>query len=335
MTQTQHTKVLIIGSGPAGYTAAIYAARAGLEPVQILGREPGGQLTITTEVENYPGFAEAIQGPWLMEQMKEQAENVGTKTVYDFITDVDFSKMPFTATSESGATFTADSIIISTGAKARWLGLESEYKFQGLGVSACATCDGFFFRGKEVTVIGGGNSAVEEALFLANMASKVTLIHRRDELRAEKIMQERLFAHEKIDVIWDTVVEEVLGISQDQAKDSDQLPGMTGLRLKNRKTNEETELSAEGMFVAIGHDPATEIFKGKLEMDTDGYILAKPNSTQTNIPGVFAAGDVTDKVYRQAVTAAGMGCMAALEADRYLSALEDDVKTPKSAAAYG
>ena len=333
MTDTQHTKVLIIGSGPAGYTAAIYAARAGLEPVQVLGREPGGQLTITTEVENYPGFADAIQGPWLMEQMKAQAENVGTKTVYDFITDVDFTSKPFKATGEGGAIYTADSIIISTGAKARWLGLDSEYKFQGLGVSACATCDGFFFRGKEVAVIGGGNSAVEEALFLANMTSKVTLIHRRDELRAEKIMQERLFAHEKIEVIWDTVVEEVLGVTQEDAKGSDKLPGMTGLRLKNIKTNKETELSVDGMFVAIGHDPATEIFKGKLEMDTDGYILAKPNSTQTNIPGVFAAGDVTDKIYRQAVTAAGMGCMAALEADRYLSAMEDQADVKKEAVA--
>lgn len=332
MTDTHHTKVLIIGSGPAGYTAAIYAARAGLEPLQVLGREPGGQLTITTDVENYPGFAEPIEGPWLMEQMKAQAENVGTKTVYDFITDVDFTKKPFTATGEGGATYTADSVIISTGAKARWLGLESEYKFQGLGVSACATCDGFFFRGKEVIVVGGGNSAVEEALFLANMTSKVTLIHRRDELRAEKIMQERLFAHEKIDVIWDTVVEEVLGVTQDDAKGSDQLPGMTGVKLKNVKTNEVTELSAEGMFVAIGHDPATEIFKGKMEMDSDGYIIAKPNSTQTNIPGVFAAGDVTDKVYRQAVTAAGMGCMAALEADRYLSALEGQSETKEEAA---
>lgn len=332
MTDTHHTKVLIIGSGPAGYTAAIYAARAGLEPLQVLGREPGGQLTITTDVENYPGFAEPIEGPWLMEQMKAQAENVGTKTVYDFITDVDFTKKPFKATGEGGATYTADSVIISTGAKARWLGLESEYKFQGLGVSACATCDGFFFRGKEVIVVGGGNSAVEEALFLANMTSKVTLIHRRDELRAEKIMQERLFAHEKIDVIWDTVVEEVLGVTQDDAKGSDQLPGMTGVKLKNVKTNEVTELSAEGMFVAIGHDPATEIFKGKMEMDSDGYIIAKPNSTQTNIPGVFAAGDVTDKVYRQAVTAAGMGCMAALEADRYLSALEGQSETKEEAA---
>lgn len=319
MSETIHTKVLIIGSGPAGYTAAIYTARASLEPLQILGREPGGQLTITTDVENYPGFAEPIQGPWLMEQMKAQAENVGTKTVYDYITDVNFDTKPFTAMGESGTTYTADTVIISTGAKARWLGLESETKFQGLGVSACATCDGFFFRGKEVVVIGGGNSAVEEALFLANMTSKVTLIHRRDELRAEKIMQERLFHHDKIEVIWDSVVEEVLGVGHGE----EGTPGMTGIRLKNVKTGEENILNAEGMFVAIGHDPATEIFKGKVKMDEEGYILAEPNSTKTNIPGVFAAGDVTDKIYRQAVTAAGMGCMAALEADKYLGTTEE------------
>ena len=327
MTDTQHTKVLIIGSGPAGYTAAIYAARAGLEPMQILGREPGGQLTITTDVENYPGFADPIEGPWLMEQMKAQAENVGTKTIYDFITDVDLTSKPMKAVGESGSTYTADAVIISTGAKARWLGLESEIKFQGLGVSACATCDGFFFRNKPVAVVGGGNSAVEEALFLANMASKVTLIHRRDELRAEKIMQERLFAHEKIEIIWDSVVEEVLGVGQGEGG----VPGMTGIRLKNVKTNEETELSVDGMFVAIGHDPATEVFKGKLDMDDEGYILAKPNSTQTSIPGVFAAGDVTDKIYRQAVTAAGMGCMAALEADKYLAANEANANTKDAA----
>ncbi len=320
MTDTQHTKVLIIGSGPAGYTAAIYAARAGLEPIQILGREPGGQLTITTDVENYPGFADPIEGPWLMEQMQAQAKNVGTKTIHDFITDVDFAARPMKATAESGAIYTADTIIISTGAKARWLGLESEYKFQGLGVSACATCDGFFYRNKPVAVIGGGNSAVEEALFLANMTSKVTLIHRRDSLRAEKIMQERLFAHEKIEVIWDHVVEDVVGITREDAAKDGGIPGMTGLLLKNVKTGEGSDLAVEGMFVAIGHDPATEIFKGKMEMDSEGYILVKPNTTQTSIPGVFAAGDVTDKIYRQAITAAGMGCMAALEADKYLGA---------------
>lgn len=318
MPDSFYTKVLIIGSGPAGYTAAIYAARAGLAPIQVLGREAGGQLMITTDVENYPGFAASIQGPWLMEQMKTQAEHVGTKTISDFILDVDFSTTPFKAVGESGAVYTADTIIISTGAKARWLGLESEYKFQGLGVSACATCDGFFFRGKEVAVIGGGNSAVEEALFLANMVSKVTLIHRRDSLRAEKIMQQRLFDHPKIEVIWDTTVEEVLGVGHGETTENS-LPGMTGLRVKNLKTGDVKDLKLDGMFVAIGHDPATEVFKGKLEMDTEGYLLVKPNSTATNIPGVFAAGDVTDKVYRQAVTAAGMGCMAALEADRYLA----------------
>ena len=327
MSETRSTRVLIIGSGPAGYTAAVYASRALLEPVLLQGIQPGGQLTITTEVENYPGFADPIEGPWLMEQMKAQAENVGTKTIYDFITDVDLTSKPMKAVGESGSTYTADAVIISTGAKARWLGLESEIKFQGLGVSACATCDGFFFRNKPVAVVGGGNSAVEEALFLANMASKVTLIHRRDELRAEKIMQERLFAHEKIEIIWDSVVEEVLGVGQGEGG----VPGMTGIRLKNVKTNEETELSVDGMFVAIGHDPATEVFKGKLDMDDEGYILAKPNSTQTSIPGVFAAGDVTDKIYRQAVTAAGMGCMAALEADKYLAANEANANTKDAA----
>jgi thioredoxin reductase (NADPH) len=326
MSTSEHTKVLIIGSGPAGYTAAIYAARAGLNPLQILGHEPGGQLTITTDVENYPGFAEAIQGPWLMEQMKAQAENVGTKTLFDLVTDVDFQKRPFIATTESGLQIEAETVIISTGAKARWLGLESEYKFQGLGVSACATCDGFFFRNKEVAVVGGGNSAVEEALFLANMCSKVTLIHRRDRLRAEKIMQERLFAHDKIEVIWDTVVDEVLGVGHGEGD----MPGMTGLRLRNVQTDETYEFPTEGLFVAIGHDPATQLFKDKLKMDSEGYILTEPDSTVTNVPGVFAAGDVKDKIYRQAVTAAGMGCMAALEADRFLAAEKQPHK--KSAA---
>ncbi|MCB9965449.1 MAG: thioredoxin-disulfide reductase [Rhodospirillales bacterium] len=311
----KHSKVLIIGSGPAGYTAAVYAARAGLSPLQILGREPGGQLMITTDVENYPGFAEPVQGPWLMDQMKAQAVHVGAEMVHDFVVDVDVSTRPFRVICESGAVYTGDTVIISTGAKARWLGIDSEQKFQGLGVSACATCDGFFFRGREVAVVGGGNSAVEEALFLANMASKVTLIHRRDSLRAEKIMQERLLSHEKIQVIWDSVVDEILGVGQGEGG----MPGMTGVKLRHLKTNTESTLKVDGLFVAIGHDPATDLFKGKLDMDEAGYLLVAPNSTRTNIPGVFAAGDVTDKIYRQAVTAAGMGCMAALEADRYLS----------------
>ena len=310
--------MLIIGSGPAGYTAAVYAARANLSPIMALGREPGGQLMITTEVENYPGFAEAIEGPFLMEQMQAQAENVGTQMVYDFITDVDVSTRPYVCKGESGDTYIADTIVISTGAKARWLGLESEYKFQGLGVSACATCDGFFFKGKDVAVVGGGNSAVEEALFLTNFCTKVTLIHRRDSLRAEKVMQERLFKNEKIDVIWDHTVEEVLGVERGEGD----TPGMTGLRLKSTKDGTEKTLNCQGMFVAIGHDPATELFKGKLEMDDEGYLITAPDSTQTNLPGIYAAGDVKDKKYRQAITAAGMGCMAALEADKYLAETE-------------
>lgn len=316
MTETINTKILIIGSGPAGYTAAIYAARANLNPLLILGMEPGGQLMITTDVENYPGFADPVQGPWLMEQMKAQAANVGTKMIHDLITDVDLSKRPFICKGESGHTYIAETVVISTGAKARWLGLPGEEKFRGLGVSACATCDGFFFRGKEVAVVGGGNSAVEEALFLTQFCSKVTLVHRRDTLRAEKIMQERLFANEKMHFLWDSVVEDVLGVAQGEGE----TPGMTGLRVKNVKTGEETLLDVDGMFVAIGHDPATELFKGKLDMDKDGYLLTKPDSTATSVDGVYAAGDVKDKVYRQAVTAAGMGCMAALEADRFLAA---------------
>ncbi|MCM2343029.1 MAG: thioredoxin-disulfide reductase [Alphaproteobacteria bacterium] len=311
------TKVLIIGSGPAGYTAAIYAARANLKPVQVLGLQPGGQLTITTDVENYPGFADMIQGPWLMEQMKAQAEHVGTTMVYDYITDVDFSKRPYICKGDTGATYIADTVIICTGAKARWLGLPEEKTFMGLGVSACATCDGFFYRGKEVAVIGGGNSAVEEALFLTNFCNKVTLIHRRDSLKAEKIAQDRLFNNPKINVIWDSAVEEILGNPQGQDN-----PGVTGLKIKNIRTNEVTTLSVHGVFIAIGHDPATEIFKGKVKMDEHGYILTAPDSTTTDIPGVFAAGDVKDKIYRQAVTAAGMGCMAALEADRFIATEE-------------
>lgn len=306
-----HSKVLIIGSGPAGYTAAIYAARANLEPVLVTGFEPGGQLMITTEVENYPGFADLIQGPWLMEQMKAQAENVGTKLINDYIKEVDFTSRPFKAIGDDGTVYTGDTIVIATGAKARWLGLPSEEKFQGKGVSACATCDGFFFRGKEVVIVGGGNSAVEEALFLTNFCEKVTLIHRRDTLRSEKILQDRLFANDKVEFIWDTTVEEILGDEQ----------GVTGLRIKNVKTNEESEFSTHGVFVAIGHDPATELFKGKLDMDENGYIIKAPDSTATSIPGVYAAGDVSDHVYRQAVTAAGMGCMAALEADRFLASI--------------
>ncbi len=312
MSDTEnHAKVIIIGSGPAGYTAAIYAARAMLEPMLIQGMEPGGQLTITTDVENYPGFADVIQGPWLMEQMQAQAEHVGTKMVADHITDVDLTTRPFKLVGDSGRTYTADALIISTGAKARWLGLESEEKFKGYGVSACATCDGFFYKDKEVLVIGGGNTAVEEALFLTNFAKKVTLVHRRDELRAEKILQQRLLAHEKIDVIWDTELAEVIG---------DENPlSVTGAKLKNVKTGEITSKSAHGVFVAIGHAPATELFKGKLEMSPGNYIITKPDSTMTNIEGVYAAGDVTDEIYRQAVTAAGMGCMAALEAEKYLA----------------
>lgn len=318
MSETIHTKMLIIGSGPAGYTAAIYAARANLNPVQVLGMEPGGQLTITTEVENYPGFADPIQGPWLMDQMKAQAENVGTKTIYDMITEVDFSSRPYEAKSDGGTTYIADTVVICTGAKARWLGLESEEKFRNMGVSACATCDGFFFRGKEVAVIGGGNSAVEEALFLANLCEKVTLVHRRDELRAERILQQRLFDNPKIEVLWDNTVEEIKGVEVGQGDN----PGVTGLRTKNVKTGDMTDTPLAGIFIAIGHDPATELFKGKLDMDDEGYLITNADSTATSVPGVYAAGDVKDKTYRQAVTAAGMGCMAALEADKYLADLE-------------
>ena len=314
MSNTVETKVLIIGSGPAGYTAAIYAARANLHPVQVAGFEPGGQLMITTDVENYPGFADVIQGPWLMEQMKAQAEHVGTKMIADMITKIDLSKRPFIATGENGTTYKAETVIICTGAKARWLGLPSETKFRGFGVSACATCDGFFFRGKEIAVIGGGNSAVEEALFLTNFASKVTLIHRRDSLRAEKIAQDRLFSNPKVSVIWDSAVEDIIG-NPPGGPDA----GVTALKLKNLKTGATSELPVHGMFVAIGHDPATDLFKGQLTMDEGGYIVTAPDSTATSIEGVFAAGDVKDKVYRQAVTAAGTGCMAALEADRFLA----------------
>ena len=308
-----HSKVLIIGSGPAGYTAAIYAARAMLEPTLVQGLQPGGQLTITTDVENYPGYGDVIQGPWLMEQMQEQAKNVGTNIINDIIKSVDFKCKPFKAISESGTEYTADSVIISTGAQARWLGLDSEKKFQGYGVSACATCDGFFFKEKIVAVIGGGNSAVEEALYLTNFASKVYLVHRRDELRAEKILQDRLFKNEKVECVWDSELKEIVG-------DEDPL-NVKSIKIKNTKTNETSNIELDGVFVAIGHDPATQIFRDQVEMDEDGYIITKPDSTLTNVEGVYAAGDVKDKIYRQAVTAAGMGCMAALEAEKYLAEL--------------
>ena len=306
-----HSKVLIIGSGPAGYTAAIYAARAMLSPTLVQGIQPGGQLTITTDVENYPGYGDVIQGPWLMEQMEAQAKNVGTNIINDIIKSVDLNVYPFTAESESGQTFTADSIIISTGAQARWLGLDSEKKFQGYGVSACATCDGFFFKDKEVVVVGGGNTAVEEALFLTSFASKVFLVHRRDELRAEKILQDRLFKNEKIQCIWDSQVIDIMG--------DDNPLNVTSVKIENIKTEQVTDLKVDGIFVAIGHDPATQLFKGQIDMDDSGYIITKPDSTLTNINGVYAAGDVKDKTYRQAVTAAGMGCMAALEAEKFLA----------------
>lgn len=319
MSDIINTKVLIIGSGPAGYTAAIYAARANLSPVLVTGHEPGGQLMITTDVENYPGFADVIQGPWLMEQMQKQAEHVGTQMEYDFISDIDFSNRPFTATAESGRQYIAETIIISTGAKARWLGLQAEQDFQGLGVSACATCDGFFFKGKEVAVVGGGNTALEEALYLTNFCEKVTIIHRRDELRGERILQERAFAHDKINICWDSVIEDIEGVRRGE----DGIPGMTGLKLKNVKTGASSNLKVEGVFIAIGHDPATALFRGKIDMDEEGYIQVKPGTALTSVSGVFAAGDVADKHYRQAVTAAGMGCMAALEADRFLAESQD------------
>ena len=308
---TKHTKVLIIGSGPAGYTAAVYAARAMLKPILVSGIEAGGQLTTTTDVENYPGFAEVIQGPWLMGQMKDQAKAVGTEIIEDHISSVNLKSKPFEAIGDGGQKYTADSIIISTGAQARWLNIESEQKFRGFGVSACATCDGFFFKDKTVAVVGGGNAAVEEAMFLTKFASKVKLIHRRNALRAEKMLQKKLMANKKIEIIWDSIVEEVVG-----SKDP---KNVTGLKIKNVKSNKVEELKIDGLFVAIGHDPATELFKNKLNMDKEGYLITKPDSTQTNVPGVFAAGDVKDKVFRQAVTAAGMGCMAALEAEKHLS----------------
>ena len=309
--EPRHTKVLILGSGPAGYTAAIYAARAMLEPVLIQGMQPGGQLTITTDVENYPGFADVIQGPWLMEQMQAQAEHMGTEIVMDHINKVDLKTRPFRLEADSGDVYTCDVLIICTGAQARWLGIPSEETFKGHGVSACATCDGFFYKGKEVMVVGGGNTAVEEALFLTNFASRVTIVHRRDHFRAEKILQDRLFKNPKIEVIWDSTVEEITGTKDPKS--------VTGAKLKNVKTGKITERPVDGFFVAIGHAPATELFKGQLAMTPSGYLITAPDSTATAIPGVFAAGDVKDEVYRQAVTAAGMGCMAALETERYLA----------------
>ena len=354
---TKHTKVLIIGSGPAGYTAAVYAARAMLKPIMISGIEPGGQLTTTTDVENYPGFAEVIQGPWLMEQMRDQAKAVGTEMIKDHISSVNLKSKPFEAIGDNGQKYTADSIIISTGAQARWLNIESEQKFRGYGVSACATCDGFFFKDKTVAVVGGGNAAVEEAMFLTKFASKVKLIHRRNSLRAEKMLQAKLMANKKIEIIWDSVVEEALFLTNFASKvklihrrdslraekllqkklmenkkieiiwDSvveevigDEDPkNVKGLKIKNIKTNNIEELKIDGLFIAIGHDPATQLFKDQLKMDNEGYLITKPDSTETNIPGVYAAGDVKDKTFRQAVTAAGMGCMAALEAEKHLS----------------
>ncbi len=308
---TKHTKVLILGSGPAGYTAAIYAARAMLKPILVHGSQPGGQLTTTTDVENYPGYSKVIQGPWLMDEMKGQAVAVGTEMIQDHIKKVDLTDKPFKAEGDSGQTYTADSIIISTGAQARWLNLKSEQNFRGFGVSACATCDGFFFKDKEVAVVGGGNAAVEEAMFLTKFASRVKLIHRRDKLRAEKMLQEKLKANKKIEIIWDSVVEDVLGTTEPKS--------VNAIKIKNVKDNKIKELKIDGLFIAIGHDPATQLFKDQLEMDKEGYLITKPDSTITNIPGVFAAGDVKDKIFRQAVTAAGMGCMAALEAEKHLS----------------
>ena len=307
----KHSKVLIIGSGPAGYTAAIYTARAMLKPILVHGAEPGGQMTTTTDVQNYPGYSDVIQGPWLMDQMKEQAKAVGTDMIQDHINKVDLSKKPFKAVGDSGQEYTADSIIISTGAQARWLNLKSEQKYRGFGVPGCATCDGFFFKDKEVAVVGGGNAAVEEAIFLTKFATKVKLIHRRDSLRAEKLLQSKLMANKKIEIIWDSVLEEVLGDKDPK--------NVKAIKIKNVKTNKVEELKIDGLFIAIGHDPATQLFKNQLEMDKEGYLITKPDSTATNVPGIFAAGDVKDKIFRQAVTAAGMGCIAALEAEKFLS----------------
>jgi thioredoxin reductase (NADPH) len=315
MPQTHQTRVLIIGAGPAGYTAAIYAARAGLHPMMVAGLQPGGQLMITTDVENYPGFADIIQGPWLMEQMAKQAEHVGTTIIHDLIVEADLSVRPFRFVADSGDVFLADAAIVATGAEARWLGLQSEERLRGAGVSACATCDGFFFRGQSVAVIGGGNTAVEEALYLTHHAERITLIHRRDALRAEKILQARLFANPKISVVWNAVVEEILGEGTPAT--------VTGVRVRDVRTGAETALPVDGVFVAIGHTPNTALFRGQVEMDAEGYIQTTPGSTRTSVPGVFAAGDVQDKIFRQAVTAAGTGCMAALEAEKYLAGVAE------------
>ncbi|HLO21047.1 MAG TPA: thioredoxin-disulfide reductase [Sphingomicrobium sp.] len=314
MTNSISTRVAVLGSGPAGFTAAIYAARAGLSPIVIQGIQPGGQLTTTTDVENYPGFREVIQGPWLMEEMQAQAEHVGTKVVWDHITEVDLSRRPFRLSGDGGAQYFADALVIATGAQAKWLGLPSEEHMKGRGASACATCDGFFYRGKKVAVIGGGNTAVEEALYLTNHSHDVTLIHRRDSLRAEKILQDRLFASPHVNVIWDSEVVEFVGGGDPEA--------LVGLDLRNKRTGETSRLDVEGAFVAIGHQPATELFRGQLDLDDDGYIFVEPGTTKTNVPGVFACGDVMDKIYRQAVTAAGTGCMAALDAEKYLAEME-------------
>lgn len=314
MSERHHSKVLIIGAGPAGYTAAIYAARASLQPMLVTGLQPGGQLTITTDVENYPGFAEIIQGPWLMEQMQRQAEHVGTRVILDMIVQIDLRHRPFVATGDSGNVYVGETLIIATGAQARWLGLPSEEIFRGFGVSACATCDGFFFRGKDVAVVGAGNTAVEEAIYLTNHARRVTLIHRRNTLRAEKILQDRLFRNPKIDIIWDSVVEEILGVREP--------PVVTGIRLRDVRSGTQTELACDGVFIAIGHTPVTGFVAGQLPLDSEGYVITRPDSTETAVPGVFAAGDVKDKIYRQAVTAAGLGCMAALEAEKFLAAQE-------------
>jgi len=321
MPETHRIRVLIIGAGPAGYTAAIYAARASLQPVLLSGLQPGGQLTITTDVENYPGFAEAIQGPWLVEQMAQQAAHVGTRIVHDTAVTVDFGQRPFRVVGDGGDIYLADSVIIATGAQARWLGLPAERALSGFGVSACATCDGFFYRGKNVVVVGGGNTAVEEALYLTHHASHVTLVHRRDSLRAEKILQQRLFANPKVSVVWDSVVEDILSAGQP--------PVATGVRLRNTRTGTVSEMATDGVFIAIGHTPTTAIFQGQVEMDAEGYIQTTPGSTRTSVPGVFAAGDVQDKIFRQAVTAAGSGCMAALEAEKWLAAQD---ATPALAA---
>ncbi|MAU97757.1 MAG: thioredoxin-disulfide reductase [Fulvimarina sp.] len=319
----RHANILILGSGPAGYTAAIYAARAMMKPLIVAGLQEGGQLTITTDVENYPGFAEPVQGPWMMEQMKAQALNVGAEIANDIIVSAELGQRPFRLTGDSGTVYTCDTLVIATGAQAKWLGLQSEDKFQGFGVSACATCDGFFYRGREVVVVGGGNTAVEEALYLSHIAKKVTLVHRRDELRAERILQERLFKSENVEVLWDTAVEEIVGVEKP-------LKSVNGVRLKNLKTGEVTEKTVDGVFVAIGHAPAVELFVGQLKQKPSGYLWVEPGSTRTSLEGVFAAGDVADDVYRQAVTAAGMGCMAALEAEKWLA--EQTLEETRAAA---